>query len=282
MDANISYFPPLSTCLVVDSRMSSRNELKKQIKNSRLYEKIIFPESLNEASIELSRSTVDICIFGPSVRVSSIKSFMLDVLHGLTFIKSAFLWICRETDREEIKGIHDYVVAPFSPKVFNFGMVRALLRSNGGTFPTRRLHPVTGDTINISEVLQRLGIDRDAIEQIKRESDSESGQLGRTESPLARLVFRKYQKLIDILKETDPGHFRFKLDGTPSNMSSRKVKSIIEELFVCEEQNESMNSIKLSFELFIYEWIEIAMLKGRTEANKTLRLAIEGVIEIVK
>jgi hypothetical protein len=265
--------------MLIDSRMSSRMELNGFIIKSRLFKKIIFPESLHEASSDLSKHDVDICIFGPSVRVESIKTIMSDVLKNLTQIKSAFLWICGEDCREEISQIHDRVTFPCVPKIFNLGMVKALIRSNGGTFPIKRTNPLTGEAIDVSEILKKLGLDQNTLENYNESVDTNLHTPPPAIDIFAQHVFKKYQQLRIILREIEPCYLKFKDDGSPTHTTKKKVTSIVDELFIRSEGYDKIRSIKISFEMLIYEWIEIAAEDGKNAAEKRLNLAISELLK---
>jgi hypothetical protein len=249
-EAEVPSFPPLSSCLLIDSRMSSRLELKSYVQSTHLFEQIAEPESLDLGLKLINEIEVDICIFGQSLRPKNIEGFFSDLKKKNHNQGCAFVSIQRENEQFKIEGIHEILFLPCSRKDFNTGIIKALRNANSGVLPlSKKINPITGEPISLAA----------AIEKIQTISEGQT------------VPISKISELSKILACIEPGNLLFKPNGDPTAKTTEVIKEIIMKVLPDEKDNLELIRFQQALEKFLYKWIEIASNSGRQVANLRLK-----------
>lgn len=270
-------YPALNSCVLIDSRMSSRIELKSYIVSTNLFENIIEPESINAGFKVIMSEEVDTCIFGPSVKSENVKGFLIDLQISDYKGDCAFLSTYRAGEKEEIENIHAQVEFPCSRQIFNAGIVQALQNANGGYLPPpKRKDPITGETILLKDALDKLDFGESVSIASKSQDDPNYGESISISSKVSIETFtQQASELAKVLDGLDPHNLMFRPNGTPSSVTSDTVKNLISKVFPSTKSGSDLTDFKCNLELLLYTWIQNATQSGRKVANSKLR---EGIL----
>jgi hypothetical protein len=121
---------PLSICTVVDSRLSSRREIVTKINGTALFQKVVEPETLNDAFGVLCSRKVDTCIVGPTLTHNGAQRF-IEVARSISRATDcAFVVVVdgRNISEAELlsKIAHAVLSSPCSARMFADGVRRAV------------------------------------------------------------------------------------------------------------------------------------------------------------
>ncbi len=73
---DFSEFPPLSVCIVIDSRFSSRKKVLKDLEENSLFSSVQEAPSFDYGLAMIKQGDADICFIGPSVSVKGATTFV--------------------------------------------------------------------------------------------------------------------------------------------------------------------------------------------------------------
>ncbi len=137
----IPQFASLSCCLLVDSSHKSRIEIIKDIKASSLFQDIVEAGSIKNAQELLKVRVFDACIFGPSLSLEVVSSFIKKGKEENISSDCAYISIIKNAaEFHEYTDPHSVVVVPTSKRTFFESIVRGVLLANeGSVWPGVRL-----------------------------------------------------------------------------------------------------------------------------------------------
>ncbi len=270
-------YPPLNSCVLIDSRMSSRLELKSYIQSTNLFETLIEPDTLNHGIKTITEQQIHTCIFGPSVKSENIQGFLNDLKVADYKADCAFLSTYREGTKEEIEGIHMQVMFPCSRQTFNSGIIQALQNANGGTLPpTRRNNPLTGEPLYLKNTIEKLELDDSNNSFVYSTSNPRNIRLQQNSIETESNSFiSQASELTKFLLEIEPQNLRFKADGSPSKMTTETIQALVFKLFANKKNENGVMDFKFNLEHLLYDWIQVATQHGRKIANARLK---EGIL----
>lgn len=278
-EVEIPQYPPLNSCILIDSRMGSRIELKSYINSTHLFENLIEPESLNAGFKMVTESEIDTCIFGPSVQSDNVKGFLYDLQVSDYKSDCAFLSTYREGEKQELEGIHAQVVFPCSRQAFNMSILQALQNANGGELPlSKRKNPITGEPIFIKDAISKLDLGEGKTlysyspSQIPIQNNPQDIQSNKAS---VDTFSKQASELAKALSEIEPHNLMFRPNGTPSSVTTETIQTLVQKLFPNHERQKGIVNFKLTLEQLLYIWVQNATQYGRKVANAKLR---EGIL----
>lgn len=265
-DTDIQTYPPLESCVLLDSRMSMRVKIRDLLKSTMLFERIMEPSSLEDALeiISAPESSIDFdsCVFGPGISEQSIELFIRDFKKIKPDSYCSFVALRNENTLQEdpqetienIEGVHAQGTFPCSKHIFNELVVESLQKANNGSLEfSRRVNPMTGKPLILAVSVAKLGMQTNSVQD-------------RTHQDVS-----KAHSFVLKLRETEPFNFKFRVDGTPSATTKDFVTEVIEEVFVDDEHSEEITAFKIDLAQFFYAWIQDAQEHGKKEANRLLK-----------
>ena len=284
-------YPPLNICLLIDSRMGSRMELRASLSSMHLFERVVEPESLAAGYKTLLSEQIDTCIFGPSLRADKIHEFLEDIKAADCRTDCAFLMAC--CPGEQVEGVHGNFEFPCSRQNLNQAIVKAIQVANGGEFPSpKKLHPITGQPLNLKDyILDRTEIGQDLAARDQVSASNQPDQPHHLESAVpstapsapevsAGVLSNQVSALGRMLAELEPAHLKFSATGDPTATTVSIVRGMVEQLFPTEalqkssEHSGQLSQFKSYLESLIYEWIQNATIGGKKTASAKLRESI--------
>lgn len=278
-EVEIPQYPPLNSCILIDSRMGSRIELKSYINSTHLFENLIEPESLNAGFKMVTENEIDSCIFGPSVQSEKVKSFLYDLKVSDYKSDCAFLSTYRDGEKQEIEGIHAQVVFPCTRQVFNTSILLALQNANGGELPvSKRKNPITGEPIFIKDAIAKLDLGEGKSLYSYSPSQlpiQDKIQASTSDKASIETFSKQASELAKALADIEPHNLMFRPNGTPSGVTTETIQTLVQKLFPNHERQKGVVDFKLTLEQLLYIWIQNATQYGRKVANAKLR---EGIL----
>ena len=126
--------PSLRSCIIVDSRFSSRQEIRSEISASGMYQEIIEAHSLTHGIELLRASEMDSCFIGPSVSTGKAADFITAGRRVSASQSCAFV-VIRESDFEPVDalkraGAHGVLHRPYSKRSFSEEISSSITKAN--------------------------------------------------------------------------------------------------------------------------------------------------------
>jgi len=241
--ADIPSFPPLNACLLIDSRMSSRKELKAYIDSTNLFENVVEPDSLTSGISIISKREIDTCVLGPSLKGDKVDGFFADLKASNYSGDCAFLLVTAEGG-SEILDVHSKITFPCTRKTFNDGIIEALKKANrAGLVVSKRLDPLTGEPFSLKDIFEKL-LASSNTESIASEAKLEtlsSKGAGKSEIP------SRISDLADALKSLELDSLGFETDGRPTMLTQERIRTLTDGLFTDDSRDPDILDFKCAF-----------------------------------
>jgi hypothetical protein len=260
--------PPLSTCLIIDFRLTSRERLKSLIESTNLFETIVFPDTSPAALEIFAKSSIDLCVFGPSVSIEKIRDLQEKVYRLAHTRDCGLMGFSSKTSYNLEETLHSALEYPCSQESLNLGIVSALARSHGGTLPiAKRYDEQTKDPILLRNCLERLRYPSgESVESVLRRNRSMMWP-----KELLEAVLGKWEVLQARLDTVNLGHLSMLLDSLPPEEAFASLRDVAQEVFPQAEHVRGMAAFRRVLEELIYAWANLSLRRSRETANASLK-----------
>lgn len=261
-------FPSLECCSVVDSRFSSRSEIVKDLNAVGLFDKIVQPNSLDEALDMLDSTEIDACILGPSVSFEKGTKF---IQKGSKKIKSencAFVVILNPEEEGEQKwqevGAHGILRRPYSKHSFSEQIVRSVVKANVHSPWSKFLEEGQFGSVQASST-----------------PDKKSGALRKSDlGNLLLAVIPELQTLIDGHKS---GDFSLMLHGDVDDATHEEMSRLCERLLGGYDLNEKQRATMTRFLMSsLTRWFQDLVLSNEQRATQNLQMVLTAMINTIQ
>jgi hypothetical protein len=257
-------YPALSAALVVDSRLSSKNELQKDVAGTSLFLEVKTAESLATAKLTLELESIDVLVIGPYLRPAAAEALMAWAKENSRLKECAFVVVSETKPEKLFIGAHCGVWKPLNKAKLFDGIVRAVLAVNEGS-PWSAIFKNSGfhkqfDSDVISPLLASSA-KREVSENALKSPEAILGitHLLKASPEEVRAAFIERNLIFDSL-------------GDPTNELRAAAITFIDSLFPAGlSGNERF--MKLCTKA-VYSWFENATLVGIKEANEQLKISI--------
>ncbi len=259
-------YPALACCLLVDSRLSTRQELEKDLKSNALFLEIKVAQSLASAKLAMELEDMDACVLGAAVSPAAVKELLLWAPANARSKDCAFVIVAEAgappLDAAPESAAHSIVYKPLTKAKLFDALVRAVIAANKdspwkGIFENSAFHR-TFDTENpLLAPAAKRSVNHDALKNPEL-------SLGMT-----ALDPTDTEAISQIFKEKN---LVFSADGTPSPELRLAALNLLGSLFpngMPENERFAKHCTKA-----VYGWFENAPLGGFKEASEQLRMTI--------
>jgi len=262
---------PMGTCLLVEYRLSARSRLERFISSTRLFENVEESASIHACLAAVLKSNVDVCVFGPSVKIDKIREF-LDRLSDSNKARPCAVIATRwSSAADSIEGVHSVLDFPCSQGTFNAGVVQALTRANDGNLPeVCKTDPSTGKAISLKDSLNLLEFpDNQSADHVIRDSRPSIWPRETFE-----VVLKRSSQFKEKVADLQPFNLRFRSDGSPTEFTSEIILTLLNSVFPDSDEIPGMSKFKLVLEELLYKWAQIGAQLGRRTADTCLKREI--------
>jgi len=259
-------YPALAACILVESRMGSRNELEKDSKATELFQEVKVAKSLALARITMQVENIDCCIIGPGISPSSATDFLSWAVSNSRSKDCAFVAISERESKVLFidAGAHSQVWKPLTKAKLFDAIVRAVVAANKNS-PWTAL---------FSESEFHRQFDSEVASPLLISSARSSTNTNALDKPW-EMIGLSVNELLDaeaaakIFREKE---IYFANDGSPSEELKRAAELLLARILPADAGQNSR------FQTFcrnaVYTWFEDVPLGGFKEASEQLRMRI--------
>ena len=263
--------PPSGTCLLVDSRFSSRRSFFNLLTDTKLFLNVVEARSLEDAKARLVGGWFDACLIGPSVRQQSGEGFVADVHKRIPDSKCALVVFTNskeQTSAEVYKWAHRVCQVPGSQTELAETLVIAVLCANDQSTwkdTVLQLRPALFEEVRAWGVQQKQLLATAKDQAIKGTAIAFSIPDVMSES------IQILERLIDAYSGPNGAIAN---NGTVKTSAISDVRTATEKLFAGFVVNKEIASFKKYFATVLLETLIRVPLEGKEEAIKEFRKSI--------
>lgn len=265
----LPHYPALNCCALIDARMASRNELRKDVKASALFENITEGKSLADGMAILEWQEVDACFLGPSLSPEKAAEFIRDAKTRVRSTDCAFIVVINAGDDatgELLRnaGAHGVIIRPCTKMTFTDGVVRAVISANAD-----------GVWAGLS-----LMYGHDNILAVMRDAGGKQRLPGVSpvleEAIFSAMAASTEPQLRTILEAIDSGEIRLTPEGKPTRRAQQIIKAAVDEILSDDEAGGREGGSEVQqFKAFFYDslcsWFTDIIQGDERDATEKLR-----------
>jgi len=257
-------YPALASALIVDSRLSSRNELQKDIIGTSLFLEVKTAQSLATAKLTLEMESIDVLIVGAHLSIESAEGLIEWATQNSRLKECAFVSVCNEKPKKILVGAHTAVWRPLTKAKLFDTIVRAVITVNKDS---------PWSTIFKNSEFHRQ-FDSDAVSPLLASSAKREVSEAVLNNPETVLGFGNLLKASpeEVKAVFTERNLLFNSSGDPSNELRSAAIKFLDALFP-SGITENERFMKLCTKA-VYSWFENAPLGGIKEANEQLKISI--------
>jgi len=262
--ANLPDYPALASVLIVDSRLSARNELQKDITGTSLFLEVKTAQSLATAKLTLEMESIDVLILGSHLSRPSAEELIKWAIENSRLKECAFVSVCENRPAKILAGAHSAVWKPLTKAKLFDAIVRAVVTVNkdspwGTIFKNSEFHRQF-DSEAMSPLLASSA-KREISDEVLKSPETllGFGDLLKATPEQVKAVFREKRLL-------------FNSSGDPTPELRIAAVKFLDALFP-SGVTENERFMKLCTKA-VYSWFENAPLGGIKEANEQLKITI--------
>lgn len=289
-------FPALETCLMIDPRHSTRQDLRRDLKASNLFENIVEAKSLDDGIRIVAAHRFDAVFLGASLTQEKAVNLLTQIV-SCCFSKDCALLIIAsrqlsDTELYITAGAHRVISIPCPRSVFAEGVVRGVVSANANS-------PWTGIVLNADARGENLfgeekvgnargsaGPEPTASPQAappppppvqappptptpSSPSAQQNGELNR--ATLNSVIAQSAPGLKQLKKQIESGECALEAPGVPNAYTQQVLDGLLQGILKNTDLDEKVPSFRGYFQKALVEWIDDVKVYGPTDATNELR-----------
>lgn len=260
MTETLPHFPALAQCMLVESRLSSRQEIKKDIQASALFEVTVEAGSVPKGLGMLETQDVDACFIGPSVSIEKAVELLKMKESNIHYKDCAFICIVDAgSDRKEPlleAGAHGVLERPYSKLRFTEGVVAAVISANKNS-PWRSL---------FEEAFPESILLKKAPPPVEPSPEKRA---------YAEVFLNVSERLRIIMEGSERGEFLLNNAGYPAPKTQKALSELVNEVFVAVGKRDVIpGDFRAFVEQMLINWFIDYIQEGEGVAKRNLKGAL--------
>ena len=267
--AKLPDYPALAAALIVDSRLSSKTELQRDILGTSLFLEAKTAESLATAKLTLELESIDVLIIGSHLRATAAETLIAWTKENSKLKEIAIVVVSETQPDKLLLGAHSGVTKPLTKAKLFDAVVRAVVAVNkdspwSAIFKNSEFH----------RQFDNRQFDSDTASPLLASSAKREISEAALNNPEAVLGFSNLLKASpeEVRAAFIERNLLFDINGDPTSELRKAAIMFIDSLFPAGMSGNE-RFMKLCTKA-VYSWFENAPLGGIKEANEQLKISI--------
>jgi hypothetical protein len=263
--------PSIGSCLLIDSRFSSRRSFLDGLRSTKLFLDVIEAESIEDARDRLIGGWFDACLIGPSLKSGTCESLVASTQGKMPSSKCAFIVFTNSqehTSNEVLKWAHRVGQIPGSTMELAEALVVAVLSANSQSIWKDTVLEIRPDLVH--QAIQATALKQQLL--LSRKDRSVSGVA--REFSVDAIMTLTYSVLDKLIEEYSGERSALGPDGGVRQEAVRDVRNATDALFDGFIVTPQLNSYKKYFATTLLEALIRVAMEGKEQAVKEFRKSI--------
>lgn len=254
---NISLYPALQRCILVESRFVLRQELYEHLKATNLFHEVIEAESLAHGIELIEQCGANACVVGPGVSPDKAVSFCLKARQNEAGLAVAYLALVKpdhDIEKSLIQAGYNHI---FSANNFSLGLFDAVVNAVVKNDPQ-------GNWAKI-----RL---QGAMAYERQLATRDVSQFNRS----YLVTSRSLKALSEGIRQNKYG---LHLDGRLTSETNAAIDAITSEALGDITDNRELDKLSVQFRSYLVEWVKDTSMVDEAYATQELRQRLEELFD---